>query len=91
MKKACTSLPDGAPMHRNAGAGQAAKWLSLAAAPTFAVMALLTAIAGDGADILCAAALNASPPTGMLAMYVLMSVFHTPPWLKLLARSDVSG
>ena len=35
----------------------AAHGLQLAAAPTFAIMALLTAAAGDGAsDILCAAA-----------------------------------
>ncbi len=66
--------------------------LHLAAAPTFAIMALLTAAAGDGAsDILCATAQNASPLTGMVAMYVLMSVFHAPPWLKILSRSRASG
>ena len=61
--------------------------LQLAAAPTFAVMALLTANAGNGAvDILCAAALGASPLTGMTAMYLLMSVFHAAPWLRLVER-----
>ena len=61
--------------------------LQLAAAPTFAAMALLTAIAGNGAvDILCAAALGASPLSGMTAMYLLMSVFHAAPWLRLVER-----
>ena len=58
-----------------------AGWLSLAAAPTFAVMALLSALPGTP-DMLCA---SASPLTGMTAMYLLMSGFHLSPWLKLLA------
>jgi hypothetical protein len=61
-------------------------WLSLAAAPTFAVMALLTgAVRGGGPDILCAAAHDASALGGMAPMYWLMSVFHLAPWLKLIA------
>ncbi len=52
--------------------------LSLAAAPTFAVMALLSALPG-APDMICA---SASPLTGMTAMYLLMSVFHLSPWLK---------
>jgi hypothetical protein len=62
-------------------------WLSLAAAPAFAAMALLTATAADGAsDILCAAARDASPLTGMVPMYVLMALFHAAPWLRLMER-----
>ena len=62
------------------------RWLSLAAAPTFAIMALLTSILGGGQpDILCAPAEHASPLSGMTAMYLLMSAFHAPPWLKLIA------
>ena len=58
-------------------AGRAAAWLSLAAAPAFAVMALLTAThGGDPADILCSAAHGSSPLSGMVPMYVLMSVVH---------------
>jgi hypothetical protein len=56
--------------------------LSLAASPTFAIMALLTYTAG-GPEMLCAPA--ASPFTGMVAMYVLMSAFHLAPWLRLIA------
>jgi hypothetical protein len=61
--------------------------LQLAATPTFALMALVTASAGNGAsDILCAAALDASPLSGMVPMYVLMSAFHAGPWLRLMGR-----
>ena len=48
---------------RGAGHG-AADWLSLAAAPTFAFMALLTAVPGGGPlEMLCSAAPGASPFT----------------------------
>ena len=71
---------------RDAVTPGAADWLSLAAAPTFAAMALLTAVGGNGpADVLCAAAQDASPLTGMAAMYLLMSAFHLTPWLKLIS------
>ena len=61
----------------------AADWLSLAAAPTFAFMALLTAVPGGGPlDMLCS---GASPFSGMVLMYLLMSAFHLGPWLRLLA------
>jgi hypothetical protein len=62
-----------------------AKLLHLAAAPTFAIMALLTAVDGGANDALCSAMHEASPLTGMVAMYVLMSLFHSQPWLKLIS------
>ncbi|MBI3199619.1 MAG: hypothetical protein HYZ40_19330 [Rhodospirillales bacterium] len=62
--------------------------LSLAAAPTFAVMALLSALPGGGPlEALCAGAHDTSPLTGMAAMYVLMSVFHLAPWLRLITTT----
>jgi hypothetical protein len=62
----------------------AADWLSLAAAPSFAIMALLTGAFGGPADVLCLQ--GASPLSGMAPMYALMSAFHSAPWLKLLSR-----
>jgi hypothetical protein len=64
----------------------AAHWLCLAAAPTFAIMALLTAVRGGGPpDLFCAAIQEASPLSGMVCMYLLMSAFHSAPWLKLIS------
>ena len=65
----------------------AADWLCLAATPTFAIMALLTAMLGGGAaGMPCPAALDASSLNGMALMYVLMGFFHSAPWLKLIAK-----
>ena len=70
----------------NAAALGAANWLALAAAPTFAIMALLTGVPGGGPpDMLCSAAQDASPLGGMVPMYLLMSAFHSAPWLKLVS------
>jgi hypothetical protein len=63
----------------------AAGWLGLAAAPTFAIMALLTGVGGGPADMLCSAVHEASPLSGMVPMYLLMSAFHSAPWLKLIS------
>ena len=64
-----------------------AKWLGLAAAPTFAIMALLTGVLGGGPPaMLCSAAQDASPLGGMVPMYLLMGAFHLAPWLKLISR-----
>ena len=61
------------------------KWLALAATPTFAVMALLTSIlGGDSMALLCSAG-HGSPLDGMMFMYLLMSAFHSAPWLKLIS------
>ncbi len=64
----------------------AASLLSLAATPTFAMMALLTAYHGGSMpEMICSAARDGSPLTGMVPMYVLMSAFHLAPWLRLLS------
>jgi len=70
----------------------AADWLCLAAAPTFAIMALLTAVFGAGMpDMLCSAAPRASLLGGMVPMYLLMSAFHAAPWLRLIASRRRDG
>lgn len=68
---------------RSPAAARAADGLALSASPTFAVMALLTTLGGsDSAEMLCSA--HASPLSGMVTMYLLMSAFHAAPWLKLI-------
>ena len=59
--------------------------LSLAGAPTFALMALLTGLLDAGPPDICSAAHHASPLNGMIVMYGLMSAFHAAPWLKLIS------
>ncbi|MCS3559968.1 MULTISPECIES: hypothetical protein [Bradyrhizobium] len=58
-----------------------ARLLSLAAAPTFAVMALIAAMAP--ADMICSAMQRPLSLQGMVPMYALMSAFHLAPWLRL--------
>ena len=81
-----TAARDDTERRSHAAALGAAGWLALAAAPTFAVMALLTCVPGGGADMMCSAAQGGSPLSGMVPMYVLMSAFHSAPWLKLISR-----
>ena len=72
-----------------AGGGNAApdvaRWLGLAAAPTFAIMALWTGFFSGQPDMLCTAMQGSSPMSGMTVMYLLMSAFHTAPWLRLIS------
>lgn len=69
----------------HAAALNVAEWLTLAAAPTFAIMALFTGVLGDArTDILCSE--HTSPFSGMIPMYWLMSAFHLAPWLRLISR-----
>ena len=82
------------PIGANAGGGfsaapGAARWLGLAAAPTFGIMALLTGVQSSGQpDVLCSAMQNASPLGGMVPMYLLMAAFHLSPWLKLISKRN---
>ncbi len=62
-----------------------AGWLALAAAPTFAIMALWTDLFSGQSDMLCMAMQGSSPMSGMTLMYLLMSAFHAVPWLRLIS------
>jgi hypothetical protein len=66
-------------------APNAAGWLNLAAAPTFAIMALWTGLFSGQPDMLCMGMQHASPLNGMAPMYAMMSTFHSAPWLRLLS------
>jgi hypothetical protein len=71
----------------SAGSFGVPQWMCLAATPTFAFMALVTSAHGGGAhDVLCAASQGASLLNGMTFMYLLMSAFHSAPWLRLILR-----
>jgi hypothetical protein len=50
---------------------------SLAAAPTFAIMALTTGILGGGPGYMICPADHASLLDGMVPMYLVMSAFHS--------------
>ena len=83
MSMACSEEAEGAATHRNGAALRAANGLALAASPTFAIMALLTAVLGGGpADMLCSTGYS-SLLGGMVPMYLLMSAFHSAAWLRL--------
>jgi hypothetical protein len=61
-------------------ASGAADWLSFAAAPTFALMVVVTGIAGGGPHQMSCSAAMRMPLSGMVPMYALMSAFHFTPW-----------
>ena len=70
--------------HRGDGAVArvAADWVGLAAAPAFAMMALITVCLGGGMEPICSA--HGAFMSGMAPMYLLMSAFHAGPWLRLI-------
>ena len=60
----------------------AANALRLAAAPVFAVLALLNS--GAGMEMLC---LHGGSPLGSMSlMYGVMCLFHLGPWFRLIAQ-----
>ncbi|QOZ79044.1 hypothetical protein XH83_28760 [Bradyrhizobium sp. CCBAU 53351] len=69
-----------------AAARHLARWLALAASPTFAIMAVLTVVIGEGpADMLCGAG-QGFLLGRMVPMYLLMSAFHSAAWLRWIAE-----
>jgi len=66
-------------------AREAAAWLALAASPTFALMAWIAANEAP-ATAFCGSGSRFASLQGMAAMYLLMSVFHLSPWLRLACR-----
>jgi hypothetical protein len=71
------------PKRRNPLTRRISAWLGIAAAPSFAAMAIITGLLGGyRAGMICG--LESSFLAGMAPMYLLMSVFHFRPWLKLI-------
>ncbi len=60
----------------------AAGWLGLAASPTFTLMAWM---ATNQAPPIALCSPSVLPIDGMTTMYLLMSLFHLSPWLKLVS------
>lgn len=58
--------------------------LGFAAAPAFAMMAWISEAGSPGMTI-CSAASTFLPVNDMALMYLLMSLFHLSPWMKLLS------
>src|SRR4051794_31963411 len=68
-------------------ASAVAGWLCLAAARAFSIMAVLSDFFGGGmSGMSCSTMQGASLLSGMVPMYLLMSVFPLGPWLKLISR-----
>jgi hypothetical protein len=68
-----------------------ASWLSLAATPTFAAMALVTGLSSGGAAMTICGMADMAPSgfpsmCGMVPMYLLMSLFHAAPWVRLFGK-----
>jgi hypothetical protein len=74
-----------AAQQRNEGTGrarEAASLIGLAGSPAFAIMAWAAATEAPRIAV-CSSASGMPPINGMVWMYLLMSVFHVSPWLKL--------
>lgn len=59
-------------------------WLGLAASPTFALMAWISA--NDPQAMMCSPASGLLPIGGMAWMYALMGLFHLSPWLTVFSN-----
>lgn len=64
----------------------AARWLGLAAAPSFALMAWISATGAPQPTM--GSSTEPLSIGGMAWMYLLMSIFHLSPWLNLASRRE---
>lgn len=71
--------------------GLAAGGLCLAAAPTFALMALVSYLSSGELGMQCTAMSGTSSMSGMTVMYALMGAFHLTPWLRLASAGIASA
>lgn len=85
MTSFATSKQTGLPPWRTWGA---ADWLGLAASPVFALMGWITS---GNMSVICAPMSHDLPISGMTMMYLLMSLFHLPAWLRLVTGRTGTG
>jgi hypothetical protein len=80
---------------RSWGSSQAANYLSLAAMPTFMLMALLNGLSGAGHSSLVGTQLGSpSLLSSMTTMYLLMALVHLKDWFRRaneMARQRAAG
>ena len=69
---------------RTYGGARSGRLLYLGATPTFAILPRGRVKAG-ARRLLWSAPQDASALSGMVPMYLLMSAFHSAPWLKLVS------
>ncbi|GLQ54055.1 hypothetical protein [Devosia nitrariae] len=82
MSRATSGESGGGALSRNAAAG-AGDLLALAAAPTFAIMALVTEVSSGGGGMeMPGHGAHPFPLGEMTTMYLLMAVFSAVPWLR---------
>ncbi len=75
------------PPCRPVPARSATRRLALAAAPTFATMAVVAGVVQTGTPGPICTTSHAGPwLVGMVPMYLLMSLFHAAPWWRVVAR-----
>lgn len=85
MTASCAQGSISVPRRRRPILRRLAAWLRIAAAPTFAGMAVVCqATAGHIIVPICG---GGSPVLNEMAtMYLLMGLFHSPPWLRLIGN-----
>ncbi len=67
-----------------------ARWLALAASPSFGLMTVANLIVGDPVSNTLCSATGVPSFGGMTTMYALMCLFHTQPWLRLISSGQAT-
>lgn len=84
MSELCSHGFGGHTSTRNLAAVRIADGLGLIASPIFAAMAILTNTPAKSPVEAFCSTMHASSLVGMTTMYLLMSVFHVAPWIRLI-------
>lgn len=66
------------------------KTIGLVAAPLFAAMAVISGVYQDEAMVICSGGSGIFSLTGMVWMYILMSIVHCGAWLRLAEEMSIN-